>query len=123
MEEKNQPMVSIIIVNYNGKEFLQKCLESIISNNYKNFEIILVDNNSKEDTVNFVKKNYPDVFIIELDKNYGYAKPNNIGAKKANGDFLYFLNNDTIISNNSIEEKNLMNEIMQDTLKKAGYLI
>jgi len=104
MEQKIQPLVSIIIVNYNGESYLLKCLNSIMSNNYKNFEIILVDNKSKDDSVKLARKNHPDVSIIELDKNYGFAKPNNIGAKKAKGDLLYFLNNDTIISKNSIEE-------------------
>jgi len=75
-----------------------------MSNNYKNFEIILVDNKSEDDSIISTRKKYSNISIIELDKNYGYAKPNNMGAKKAKGDLLYFLNNDTIISKNSIEE-------------------
>jgi len=93
MDSENQPLVSIIIVNYNGKEHLQKCLDSIKKNGYKNYEIILVDNNSKDGSRNFVKDNYSDIRIIELDKNYGFAKPNNLGSEKAIGELLYFLNN------------------------------
>jgi len=104
MNEKNEPLVSIIIVNYNGKQYIQKCLESITGNIYKNYEIILVDNNSSDDSVSFVQKKFPFVNIIKLTQNCGYAEPNNIGAKQANGDFLYFLNNDTKLCEDSIKE-------------------
>lgn len=83
--------------------YLQKCLDSIQKNSYKNYEIIVVDNNSKDGSIDFIKK-FPKLQLIELDKNYGYAKPNNIGAKIAKGDFLFFLNNDTTINNDTIEE-------------------
>ena len=96
-------MVSIIIVNYNGKIHLQKCIDSILNNNYKNYEIIVVDNNSNDESVDFIKK-FSYIRLIQLDKNYGYAKPNNMGAKIANGDYLFFLNNDTTIYRNTIEE-------------------
>ena len=59
------PKVSIIIVNYNGKELLQKCLDSLLKVNYNNFEIILVDNNSTDGTVEFITKNYR-VFLIKI---------------------------------------------------------
>jgi len=104
MEFTNSPLVSIIIVNYNGLEYLQKCLDSILNNDFKNYEIILVDNNSQDESKSFVKEHYPSVSIIELVDNFGFAKPNNLGAKKAKGDLFYFLNNDTMISKNSIVE-------------------
>jgi len=65
--------------------------------NYKKFEVILIDNNSTDDSIEFVKNTFPSVIIIKLDKNYGFAYPNNVGAKNAKGDFLLFLNNDTIV--------------------------
>ncbi len=71
---------------------------------YENFEVILVDNNSTDDSIEFVKNTYPSVIIIKLDKNYGFAEPNNIGAKNAKGDFLLFLNNDTKVKPNFISE-------------------
>ncbi len=104
MTQDNDSLVSIIIVNYNGRKYLQKCLKSILENNYKNFEIILVDNNSSDDSVEYVRKHFPKVRIIILDKNFGYAEPNNTGAKIAKGKFLFFLNNDTELSPNSISE-------------------
>ena len=85
------PLVSIIIVNYCGLDLLSKCLKSITITSYDNFETILVDNNSTDDSVNFTQKNFSDVQIIKLNKNYGFAIPNNIGAKVAKGKYLVFL--------------------------------
>ena len=98
------PKVSIIIVNYNGKELLQKCLDSLLNVRYDNFEIILVDNNSTDGTVEFITKNHPSIIIIKLDSNKGFAEPNNIAAKLAKGEYLLFLNNDTIVTPNFISE-------------------
>ena len=99
-----QPQVSIIIANYNGRDLLEKCLESLSNVNYKNLEIIIVDNNSTDDSVEFVTKNYPSIILVKLDKNKGFAEPNNIGAKIAKGQFLLFLNNDTVVTENFISE-------------------
>ncbi len=99
-----QPLVSIIIVNYNGRSYLEKCLSSITKSSYEKYEIILVDNNSSDSSIEFVEKNYPVVDIIKLDKNYGFAEPNNIGAKSAKGEFFLFLNNDTIPTPDFITE-------------------
>jgi len=101
---KKDPLVSIIIVNYNGKEHLSKCLESLSKIEYSNFEMILVDNNSTDDSIEFVKNNYPSIIIIKLEKNYGFAEPNNIGAKNSKGELLLFLNNDTIVTSNFVKE-------------------
>jgi len=98
------PLVSVIIVNYNGKTHLEKCLKSLMKINYKNYEIILVDNNSTDQSIEFVKNTYPSITIIKLNDNYGFAEPNNIGAKNAKGEFLLFLNNDTEVNPNFIGE-------------------
>tara|TARA_Y100000590_G_scaffold348924_1_gene400187 strand:- start:789 stop:1787 length:999 start_codon:yes stop_codon:yes gene_type:complete len=98
------PKISIIIVNYNGKELLQKCLESLFKTDYENFEVILVDNNSTDGSIEFVTKNYPKIIVIKLDSNKGFAEPNNVGAKIAKGEHLLFLNNDTVTTSNFISE-------------------
>jgi len=98
------PKVSVIIVNYNGKTLLEKCLESLFEVNYDDFEVILVDNNSTDETIEFVTKNYPSIIIIKLDSNKGFAEPNNMGAKIAKGEYLLFLNNDTVVTTNFISE-------------------
>ncbi len=110
------PKVSIIIVNYNGKELLQKCLDSLLKVNYDNFEIILVDNNSTDGTVEFVTKNYPSLIIIKLDSNKGFAEPNNVAAKISKGKYLLFLNNDTVVTPNFISE---MVKVMETDKKIA----
>lgn len=105
----NNPLVSIIIVNFNGKTYIEKCLESLIKVNYTNYEIIIVDNNSDDGSRELIEDKYPTIKIKKLEKNYGFTYPNNLGAKMANGDFLLFLNNDTIVTPNFISE--LMNTI------------
>ena len=103
--------VSIIIVNWNGKEFLKSCLKSIFNQTYSNFEVIVVDNHSFDESVDFIKDNFPDVKIIELDKNYGFAKAANIGIKKATGKYILILNNDIILQPDSLEKMvKFMNE-------------
>ena len=98
------PKVSIIIVNYNGKHNLEPCLESLSKINYNDTEIIIVDNNSTDDSINFISTNYPDLILIKLNKNKGFAEPNNIASKVATGDLLLFLNNDTIVTPSFISE-------------------
>lgn len=100
----NLPLVSIIIVNFNGLDYLKKCLESILKINYSNYEIIIVDNNSKDGSIKFIEKNYPKAILKKLDMNYGFAYPSNSGAKLAKGDLLLFLNNDVIVTPNFLNE-------------------
>jgi GT2 family glycosyltransferase len=87
--------VSVIIPNHNGENFLNDCFESLEAQTYKNFEIILVDNGSDDNSVNFVKKNFPVIKIIANKKNVGFAEANNQGFKIAKGDYIATLNNDT----------------------------
>jgi len=96
-------LVSIIIVNYNGKKFLHDCLSSLYSITYDDYEVILVDNHSSDGSVDFVKQNFPDVIIQQLEQNFGFAKANNIGADVAKGDLLLFLNNDTKVTEGFLE--------------------
>ncbi len=98
------PLVSIIIVNFNGKPLLEKCLESLQKIDYENYEIILVDNDSSDNSIEFIKNNYSSIKLITLEKNFGFAYPNNIGAKQAKGDYLLFLNNDTIVTPTFLSE-------------------
>jgi len=110
---KNNPLVSVIIVNFNGKKHLEKCLDSLIKIDYQNYEVVLVDNNSTDESVEFVKKEYPSITIIKLNANYGFAEPNNIGAKNAKGDFFLFLNNDTVVNPNFISV--MVNQLKKDS--------
>jgi len=98
------PFVSIIIVNWNGRECLKDCLDSLLSISYKNKEIIVVDNASIDNSVVFIEENYPKVILIKNNKNLGFAQGNNIGLKKANGDALLLLNPDVIVGETFLDE-------------------
>lgn len=101
MNNDNLPFVSIIVVNYNGKHFLGECFASLENLDYPRdkFEVILVDNASTDGSVQYVRENFYWVNILQLDKNYGFCKPNNDGVKIANGEYIVFLNNDTTVTN------------------------
>jgi GT2 family glycosyltransferase len=106
MNYKN-PLVSIIILNYNGKKFLKNCLKSVFKTDYDFFEVIFVDNSSTDGSFEFVQKNYKSesrLKIIRSEKNLGFGGGNNIGIKKAKGDFIVFLNNDTWVDPLWLEE-------------------
>lgn len=103
-----QPKVSVIIVNYNGKDYLCRCLASVFKNNYKNYEVIVVDNSSTDGSVDYIKKKFAkklgSLRLVELAKNYGPAKARNEGIKLSQGKCLAFLDNDTQVDKNWIIE-------------------
>ncbi|MFQ6678280.1 MAG: glycosyltransferase family 2 protein [Fidelibacterota bacterium] len=88
--------ISIIIPHWNGIDVLSECLDSIKLSTYSNKEIIVVDNASTDGSQEWIKKNHPDILLVENDQNQGYAGGCNRGVDAANGDWLLFLNNDTI---------------------------
>lgn len=107
----NQPKVSIVILGYNRVHMLQKCIKSLKEQDYKNTEIILVDNASTDNSVD-VAKSYGIKKIIQLKSNKGFGPANNEGVKIAEGDFVLFVNNDMYLENNCISE--LVKEITKD---------
>jgi hypothetical protein len=105
----SDPHVSIIILNYNGKKFLKNCFSSLSRMNYTDsFEVIMLDNDSADGSVDYVKKNFLWVKVISFDKNLGFGGGNNRGAIIARGKYLAFLNNDTIADENWL--RNLMQQ-------------
>ncbi|MCK4352410.1 glycosyltransferase family 2 protein [candidate division WOR-3 bacterium] len=95
--------LSIIIVNFNTKEALRHCLESIIKNtNRLNYEILVVDNHSSDKSIKMVKRKFPQVGLIENKENIGFSRANNQAIYKAKGKYILFLNPDTIIVDNAI---------------------
>ena len=93
---KNRPLVSVIIVNYNGCEYLGPCLQSVTEQSYSPVQIILVDNASTDDSVPYVRATFPDVQIIENAVNRGFAGGNNAGWAVAQGEYVALLNNDAV---------------------------
>jgi len=97
--------LSIIIVNYNTKYFLENSLKSIKDAAFNlKFEIIVIDNASNDGSNDLIKKNYDNVVLIENTENIGYSKACNQGLKIAKGDFLLILNPDTLLTNNSLNK-------------------
>jgi len=98
------PLVSVIVLNYNAGELLLNCIESIKKSAYKNLEIIVVDNISTDKSQKICKEKYPDIKLIQNDENFGYCEGNNIGIREAKGDYIIILNPDTIVESSWIEE-------------------
>lgn len=104
--------VGIVLVNYNGEKFQNDCIKTIKEISYKNYEIIVVDNNSIDNSVRKLRDEYPEVKIIETGENTGVARGNNIGIKHAleNGcEYVLLLNNDTEVDS----------EILSNMMKKT----
>lgn len=108
INEEELPFVSVIVVNYNGKEHLKDCFESLEKLNYPKdkYEVIMVDNASTDDSVEYAKNNFPFVRVIEFDKNYGFAEGNNKAVEYTNpkSEYIAFLNNDTEVDINWLIE-------------------
>lgn len=97
-------LVSIIIINWNEKEYLNKCIASLFKQTYKNIEIIVVDNASEDGSLQYIRKKFSKIKFIINKTNLGYATANNIGYKASKGKYILFLNNDTIVSKNFLIE-------------------
>ena len=107
--------VSIIILNYNGMEFADRCLESVFCSGYSDFEVIFVDNASSDGSLDYVKKKfgfYSNLKIVINNENYGFALGNNIGARQANGKYLVFLNIDTVVDSKWLTELSQCHEYL-----------
>ena len=89
------PAISIIIVNWNGRHLLTDCLGSLRTQTYRDYEAILVDNGSSDGSVEFVRTQFPEVHLIVLPENRGFAGGNNVGIAAATGQYIALLNNDT----------------------------
>jgi len=94
------PNLSIIIVNWNSTAYLLTCIQSIYKYTRETqFEIIVVDNASPDDDVDSVKCQFPDVVLIKSSENLGFARANNLGFRASRGEYVVFLNPDTILIN------------------------
>ena len=97
-------LISVIVLNYNGKGFLDGCLTSLASQTYSDFEVIVVDNGSRDGSPEYVKENYPWVRLAKNDENLGFAGGTNVGIRAAKGEFIITLNNDSRADSRFIEE-------------------
>lgn len=100
----NEPLVSVIILNWNGEKVIRECIDSVLRTDYSRFEVIVVDNASSDSSKDIIRSLYPHVKLIEEEKNLGWCMGNNVGIKEAKGDIIVLLNNDTIVDRNWIKE-------------------
>ena len=89
--------VAIVIPSWNGRHHLERCLPSLLAQDYPDFEILLVDNASTDDTVDWVRQHYPQIRLIWNQENYGFARAVNIGIRATETPFVVTLNNDTVV--------------------------
>jgi GT2 family glycosyltransferase len=104
------PSVAVVVLNWNGKNYLEKFLPSVMAATYKNVEIFVADNASDDDSVPFLKKNYPAIKIILNDANEGFAKGYNSALHKIAADYYVLLNNDVEVAKDWIEPVILLME-------------
>lgn len=96
--------VSVIILNYNGGQQLERCLRSVLDQTYTNYEVIVVDNASTDESVELVKRKFPNIKLIVNLKNMGYSGGNNIGIRSTNSEYVVILNPDTEVDRNWLSE-------------------
>lgn len=97
------PSVAVVILNWNGKNFLEKFLPSVMASSYKNLSVIVADNASADDSVSFVKNNFPGIKIIANPSNEGFAKGYNTALQQVSSDYYILLNSDVEVSKGWIE--------------------
>jgi hypothetical protein len=107
-----QKLVSIIIPNWNGMQFLKTCLDAVLAQDYRNIEIIVVDCNSSDDSVRFIRENYPSVNLIAQEEDHGGPAADNVACGICKGDYIMLLNNDVIVPNHTIQK--MVDELEKD---------
>lgn len=94
-----RPIVSVIVLGWNGREYLEDCLASVLDQEFdvRSYEVVYVDNGSRDGSAAFVSERFPDVKVVALDRNHGFAEGNNIAVGHTSGEFVVFLNQDTVV--------------------------
>ncbi len=103
MMKNDIPLISVIIVNYNGLHFLKEMMPTLMNQSLQDFEVILIDNASKDGSLEYLESCYPHVHLIKNSENFGFTA-NNQGMKIARGKYVVLINNDTILDHNFLCE-------------------
>lgn len=98
-----KPLISIQILNWNRAEETQWAIKSATEQSYSNIEIVMVDNGSTDNSVSLTKSNFPNVKIVQLDKNYGCPGGRNKGIQHCNGDYIFYADNDGLLHQKAVE--------------------
>lgn len=96
-------MLTVIIPNYNGKKHLDGCLRSLRRQSFKDFSVTVVDNGSEDGSAAFLREKFPEVRVIELSENTGFANAVNVGIKDSDSRYVFLLNNDTMCDEKAVE--------------------
>jgi N-acetylglucosaminyl-diphospho-decaprenol L-rhamnosyltransferase len=116
------PELSIIIINYKTKSDTINCIKSIYSDTRDiKFEIIVVDNCSNDNSLKEIKTVFPDIIDVQMKYNSGFSRANNVGTKQSTGDYILFLNSDTIMTNNNLR-KSLNHYKKMESSTKIGLM-
>jgi len=107
---KKHLSISVIVVNLNGESFIRRCLDSLLSQTFVDFETIVIDNGSADQSVNIIRSCYTTVRLVSLPDNIGFAAANNMAARQARGDWLALLNSD------AFAEPDWLNQLWSATL-------
>jgi GT2 family glycosyltransferase len=126
MKDRDKPLVSVILLNYNGLDYIKKTLPRLESLDYPNYEIVIVDNASTDGSLNYLEENFSGR-VIKNSINYGYSKGKNIGVSNANGEYILLLDNDILIHDSdiierllsAIKEKSIIHITLIDTGKSS----
>jgi hypothetical protein len=122
IEQNCIPLVSVIILNYNGLEFVQQCVRSVLESDYRNFEVIVVDNASTDGSYEAVCQWFSrvdGVRIVRNKRNLGFALGNNVGYMTSRGDIVAFLNMDTVVERTWL--RNLVHVLISDDRVGAAH--
>lgn len=99
-KKSNLPSVSVVILNYNGIDYLKKFLPSVLQTNYDNLSVVVADNGSTDTSVGFLKTTYPEIELIDLEDNHGFAKGYNLALEQVEADYFILLNSDVQVATN-----------------------
>ena len=118
--------VSVIIVTYNSERDIEECIDSLEKQKYPDLEIIVVDNASSDETIDIIKNKFPNVKLIQAQRNIGYGRANNLGYRRSSGEYLLILNPDTVIRdpymvNKLVKELRNSNDVFAVTPKIKLY--
>jgi len=96
--------VTVLVLNFNGRTYLKQCLDSLLTTDYPNFKIIVIDNGSVDGSVEFVRSNYPNVQVIKHNRNYGYACAYNRVIDAVQSEYVALVNNDILVDPSWLRE-------------------
>jgi len=116
------PLVSIIVLNWNGEKVIRKCLNSVKRLNYPSVEVIVVDNGSTDASIDIVSRDFPDFRLLKNDKNLGFSAGMNVGIAESRGDLILLYNNDAIAHPESLSEM-VKTMLLDDATAIVGGLI